>query len=139
VRSISQLRAWCRRGLRKRARGSQQRLRPRQFSSPGETSIRFTSRNLRLMDSCLEKAFRFFLSIKVNADEQAVNASALGVKRSTVFREGYGLIIDERVGCTYPDAQQAADGTIYLTWDYNRSRDQEILMTTFREEDVLEL
>jgi len=48
-----------------------------------------------------------------------------------------GLIIDERVGCTYPDAQQAADGTIYLTWDYNRSKDQEILMTTFREEDIL--
>ena len=29
-----------------------------------------------------------------------------------------GLMIDERVGCTYPDAQQAADGTIYLVWDY---------------------
>jgi len=48
-----------------------------------------------------------------------------------------GLIIDERTGCTYPDAQQAADGTIYLTWDYNRSKDQEILMTTFREADIL--
>ncbi|MBX7207249.1 MAG: glycoside hydrolase [Verrucomicrobiaceae bacterium] len=48
-----------------------------------------------------------------------------------------GLMIDERVGCSYPDAQQAADGTIYLTWDFNRSKDQEILMTTFREEDVL--
>lgn len=47
-----------------------------------------------------------------------------------------GLVIDERIGCTYPDAQQAADGTIYLTWDFNRSKDQEILMTTFREEDV---
>jgi len=48
-----------------------------------------------------------------------------------------GLIIDERVGCTYPDAQQAADGTIYLIWDFSRSKEQEILMTTFREEDVL--
>ncbi|MEZ6129579.1 MAG: hypothetical protein R3C59_12925 [Planctomycetaceae bacterium] len=45
--------------------------------------------------------------------------------------------IDERVGCTYPDAQQAADGTIYLVWDYQRSSEQEILLTTFREEDVL--
>ena len=48
-----------------------------------------------------------------------------------------GLVIDERIGCSYPDAQQGADGTIYLTWDFNRSKDQDILMTTFREEDVL--
>ena len=48
-----------------------------------------------------------------------------------------GLMIDERIGCTYPDAQQAADGTITLVWDYQRSSEQEILLTTFREEDVL--
>ena len=47
-----------------------------------------------------------------------------------------GLIVDERVGCTYPDAQQAADGTIYVVWDFLRSSDQAILLTTFREEDV---
>jgi len=49
-----------------------------------------------------------------------------------------GLVIDERVGCSYPDAQQVADGTIYLTWDFMRSRDQEVWLTTFREEDVLD-
>ena len=49
-----------------------------------------------------------------------------------------GLVLDERVGCSYPDAEQTADGTIYCSWDFMRSRDQEILMTTFREEDVLE-
>ena len=48
-----------------------------------------------------------------------------------------GLVIDERVGCSYPNVQQVADGTIYMIWDFIRSRDQEILMTTFREEDVL--
>jgi hypothetical protein len=48
-----------------------------------------------------------------------------------------GLVIDERIGCSYPDAQQAVDGTIYLTWDFNRSKDQEILLAPFREEDVL--
>jgi hypothetical protein len=48
-----------------------------------------------------------------------------------------GLVIDERVGCSYPDAEQTADGTIYVTWDFNRSKDQEILMMTFREPDVL--
>ena len=34
-------------------------------------------------------------------------------------------------------AQQAADGTVYFVWDFMRSSDQEILLTTFREEDVL--
>lgn len=48
-----------------------------------------------------------------------------------------GLVLDERVGCSYPDAQQGAGGTIYLSWDFMRSRDQEVWMTTFREEDVL--
>jgi hypothetical protein len=48
-----------------------------------------------------------------------------------------GLVVDERVGCSYPDAQQVADGAIYFCWDYQRSRDQELWMTTFREEDVL--
>jgi len=49
-----------------------------------------------------------------------------------------GLVIDERVGCSYPDAQEVADGSIYLTWDFMRSRDQEVWLTTFREEDVLD-
>jgi hypothetical protein len=48
-----------------------------------------------------------------------------------------GLMLDERVGCSYPDGQQAADGTIHVIWDYMRSKSQEIVMTTFREEDVL--
>lgn len=48
-----------------------------------------------------------------------------------------GLVLDERIGCTYPDARQTSDGTIFVVWDYQRSRDQEILLTTFREEDVL--
>jgi len=48
-----------------------------------------------------------------------------------------GLILDERIGCSYPDGQQTADGTIHLIWDFMRSKSQEIVMTTFREEDVL--
>jgi CubicO group peptidase (beta-lactamase class C family) len=50
-------------------------------------------------DGFLEKAFRFFLSIKVNRDEQTVTASTLGVKRTAMFREGYGctLAIDRTV------------------------------------------
>jgi hypothetical protein len=47
------------------------------------------------------------------------------------------LVLDERIGCSYPDVQQTPDGTLYMIWDFKRSWDQEILMTTFREEDVL--
>jgi hypothetical protein len=47
-----------------------------------------------------------------------------------------GLVIDVREGVTYPDGVQAADGTIYVIYDHNRTPDGEILMATFREEDV---
>ena len=33
--------------------------------------------------------------------------------------------------------QQTPDGTLNMIWDFMRFRDQEILMTTFREEDML--
>jgi hypothetical protein len=48
-----------------------------------------------------------------------------------------GLMLDDRNGISYPDGQQTADGTIHLIWDFSRSKEQEIVMTTFREEDVL--
>lgn len=49
-----------------------------------------------------------------------------------------GLLLDGRAPVSYPDVQQTDDGTIYVIWDFNRSRDQMILMTTFREDDILE-
>ena len=48
-----------------------------------------------------------------------------------------GLLLDERSGVSYPDGQQAADGTIYITYDFNRTRERHILFATFREEDAL--
>jgi len=48
-----------------------------------------------------------------------------------------GLMLDERVGVSYPDGVQAPDGTIYIIYDYNRHTDKEILMATFTEEDVM--
>lgn len=47
-----------------------------------------------------------------------------------------GLLIDERKGVSYPDVVETADGLIHVIYDYNRTRDKEILMATFREEDV---
>jgi hypothetical protein len=47
-----------------------------------------------------------------------------------------GLMLDERSGVSYPDGQQTADGTIYLTYDFDRTHARNILFATFREEDV---
>jgi len=48
-----------------------------------------------------------------------------------------GLLIDERPGVSYPDGQQTSDGTIYITYDYKRSKEQQVYLTNFKEEDVL--
>ncbi len=49
-----------------------------------------------------------------------------------------GLLLDERVSVSYPDGDQAEDGTIYMTYDYQRKAAREILMAAFREEDILQ-
>ncbi|MCX6898597.1 MAG: sialidase family protein [Verrucomicrobia bacterium] len=48
-----------------------------------------------------------------------------------------GLLLDERKGVSYPDGVQATDGLIYVIYDFERTRDKEILMATFTEADVL--
>lgn len=48
-----------------------------------------------------------------------------------------GLLLDERLGVSYPDGQEEPDGTIRITYDYSRTGEQFILMTTFREDDIL--
>ena len=49
---------------------------------------------------------------------------------------GGGLLLDERTGVSYPDGQQTPDGLIRIIYDYNRVTDRNILMATFREEDM---
>ena len=48
-----------------------------------------------------------------------------------------GLQLDERKHVSYPDGVQAPDGTIYVIYDRERTRDKEILVSTFKEEDIL--
>jgi len=48
-----------------------------------------------------------------------------------------GLVLDDRKGISYPDGFQAPNGTIYISYDRNRSVDGEILLARFREEDIL--
>jgi len=49
---------------------------------------------------------------------------------------GGGLLLDERLGVSYPDGQQAADGTVRIIYDFSRRDAREILMATFQEEDA---
>jgi predicted neuraminidase len=48
-----------------------------------------------------------------------------------------GLMLDPRTGISYPDGFQAPDGTIYISYDRNRSTDGEILLARFTEADIL--
>lgn len=47
-----------------------------------------------------------------------------------------GLLLDEREGISYPDGFQD-NGTIYITYDFNRSSHGHIYMMRFKEADVL--
>jgi predicted neuraminidase len=47
-----------------------------------------------------------------------------------------GLVLDERAGVSYPDGQQTADGVIRIIYDFSRTETRQILLATFREEDV---
>lgn len=48
-----------------------------------------------------------------------------------------GLLLDERSGVSYPDGQQNSDGTIHIIYDYSRTSAREIIMTKFKEADVI--
>lgn len=48
-----------------------------------------------------------------------------------------GLLLDERSRVSYPDGFQSKDGRIFVIYDYNRSTDKQILLSAFREEDVI--
>lgn len=49
---------------------------------------------------------------------------------------GGGLMLDERTGVSYPDAQQTSDGLIRVIYDFSRTGERNILLATFREEDA---
>ncbi|MGI6541480.1 MAG: sialidase family protein [Limnochordia bacterium] len=47
-----------------------------------------------------------------------------------------GLLLDDRVGVSYPDGVQSPDGAIYIIYDWNRTKERHILMAKFTEADV---
>lgn len=48
-----------------------------------------------------------------------------------------GLLLDERAGVSYPDGQQTKDRKIYITYDYSRTREQMVFVTSFTEDDII--
>ncbi len=48
-----------------------------------------------------------------------------------------GLLLDERLKVSYPDGQQDRDGSIVITYDFERTGAREILMARFCESDIL--
>ncbi len=49
----------------------------------------------------------------------------------------HSLLLDERQGVSYPDGVQCPEGIIYITYDYDRRGDRQILMATFTEADIV--
>lgn len=49
----------------------------------------------------------------------------------------YTLLLDERNEAAYPDAKEADDGYIYVTYDWERVKQREILLAKFTEDDIL--
>lgn len=49
----------------------------------------------------------------------------------------YTLLLDERNDVAYPDAKEGEDGYIYVTYDWERVKQREILLAKFTEEDVV--
>ena len=64
------------------------------------------------------------------------NLMAMLSKDDGITWEG-GLMLDARLGVSYPDGVQTDDGTIYIIYDYDRYGQRDILMASFTEEDVL--
>lgn len=48
-----------------------------------------------------------------------------------------GLLLDQRRGCSYPDGQQLADGSVVVVSDFDRTGAREISFVRFRPEDVI--
>ena len=91
---------------------------------------------------------RFFISRLASGNLLLVKHGPLDLRTSRSHLTAYistddggtwsgGLMLDERLGVSYPDGQQTPDGLIRIIYDYHRTSDRNILMATFREEDAL--
>lgn len=47
------------------------------------------------------------------------------------------LMLDERIGVSYPDGIQTKDGSIYISYDFNRTKGGYLYLVRFTKEDIL--
>jgi hypothetical protein len=47
-----------------------------------------------------------------------------------------GLLLDGRATVSYPDGTQGVDGTIFVAYDRDRRTALEILLSSFKEDDI---
>ena len=97
--------------------------------------------------SILHTPSRFFISRLMSGNLLLVKHGPLDTRTSRSHLTAYiskddgmtwsgGLMLDERLGVSYPDGQQTSDGLIRIIYDYNRVSERNILMAEFREEDA---
>lgn len=79
------------------------------------------------------------LLVKHGPIDQKIGRSHLMafISKDDGFTWSNGLLLDERPGVSYADGQQTSDGTIWITYDFSRTGNQDILLTHFSESDIL--
>ena len=83
-----------------------------------------------------------WLFVKHNAPPDSFNENLrIGIAAYLSRDEGAtwegGLVLDDRPATSYPDVDEGPDGLIYVTHDFERGREAEILLHVFTEDDVL--
>lgn len=106
------------------------------WSAPVESAIKHPVARFHIRRLASGRILLIKHGDKINAHEGRVQLSAWLSEDDGKSWKG-GLVLDERKGISYPDGFQAPDGTLYISYDRNRSTDGEILMARFTEEDIL--
>lgn len=99
---------------------------------------RLSSGNLLFVNNAnisAEKAVEQFIS-GATAERKRANLTAFISDDDGKTWKGR-LLLDERTGVSYPDGIEDEHGIIRIIYDRERHKEGEILMATFREEDVL--
>lgn len=76
------------------------------------------------------------LLVKHHETKSRNNLTALISQDDGLTWQG-GLLLDERSTVSYPDGVQAADGTIYIIHDRNRTKERQIFLSVFDESALL--
>ena len=109
-----------------------------QIASPG---ARFFVRRLASGNLLLVNHYNFYRNVNGRGVRSHLTAQISTDDGKTWNR---GLLLDARVGVSYPDGVEDKDGIIWITYDYDRGGAQYrndygyIFMARFREEDVMQ-